>query len=611
MQDIQRLVNLNKQIRRDIIEMTTAAQSGHPTSALSAVELMSTLLMGGHFHHDRDKLIFSKGHGSPLLYALYHQLGLIRHDELLRYRQIDSLLEGHPVPQVPYVDVATGSLGQGLSMGIGMAIGVERGKSNVKSRVYVLVGDSEFAEGQNYEALQIASHYQLDHLVAILDVNGLGQRGETMLGHEIDVYASRVSSFGWKTYVIEDGHDVEKVHETYVKALSQSRHQPTFIIARTVKGKGIVAWEGLNGFHSKQLSAADAKIAIADLEITEEVQVPTITLPPRQVSEVSAHEADQIRELTYGPFTKDVGTKDVTGGALAAITSVVDRVISLDAEVSNSTSIEVFKTKYPHNFYEMYIAEQNMISVAVGLSARGYIPICTTFASFLSRAFDQIRMAQYSRANLKIVASYAGVVSGMDGPSGMGLEDIALMRSILESVVLYPCDAISACKTLGEMMIHRGISYQRLTREKTPTIYSASDAFPIGGSKVHGVEMKDASYDAVIIAAGITVHEALKAQKIVAEKGKSIVVIDAYSIKPIDAATIVAHAKKTKQIIIVEDHYPYGGLGDAVREVLVAHHVATEFRHLCVTKMPKSGKPSDLLAYEQIDAQAILKQIQQ
>ncbi len=404
MKDEKKLINLNKLIRRDIIEMTTAAQSGHTTSALSAVELMSSLMMGGYFDHTHDKLIFSKGHATPLLYSLYHQLGHISHEELLKYRQFDSNLDGHPVPNLPFVDVATGSLGLGISMAIGM--GLAKKRESAAGKIFVLCGDSEMAEGQIYEALQVASYYHLDNIVMIMDVNKFGQRGETMLRHDIDSHATRVSAFGWNTYVINDGHDIEEITKTYDKSIAITNGQPTCIMARTVKGKGVEMWEGLNGFHSKQLTAEQAKDAIIALQIeVDEVKIPVPTLLPKLSMVLSSQQTEKIRNMSYGPFTKNTGTKEVVGASLSQLVAISDRIISLDAEMSDSTTTEIFNTNHPDHFYEMFVAEQNMISVSVGLSAMGYLPVATTFSSFMFRAFDQIRMAQYSKSNLKIIGT--------------------------------------------------------------------------------------------------------------------------------------------------------------------------------------------------------------
>ncbi|MDP4011046.1 MAG: transketolase [Candidatus Roizmanbacteria bacterium] len=612
--DLKSLTNL---IRYDILTMTTAAGSGHPTSSLSAVELMTALWFDGHFHYDpkdpkyifNDRMIFSKGHAAPLLYALYHAAGWVEHDELLTLRKFTSRFEGHPTTDLPWVDVATGSLGQGLSVGIGMALGikynVKRVTQNVKRepQVYVLMGDSEFSEGQIYEALQVASEYKLNNLIGILDINRLGQRGETMLGWDIKTYEDRIKSFGWNTIVVENGNDLEQTQLAFQNVTRYTLHEnprPTMIMVKTKKGAGISAVEDKDGWHGKplpkdMLENALQELGEVDVEARGEVAKPEkIGLPYEGSTPLSGG-----RDVPT--FDKPTATREAYGAALKLIGDD-ERVVVLDAETSNSTYSETMKQVAPERFFEMFIAEQNMVSVALGISKIGFIPFASSFAAFLSRAYDQIRMCQYSAPNVKIVGSHAGVSIGEDGASQMALEDIAMMRALLHSVVLYPSDPISTIKLVEEMRTHKGISYLRLTRAKTETLYKADEQFPIGGSKVL-IEHDDDK--AVIIAAGITVHEALKAQKLLEEKNIRIAVIDAYSVKPIDTDTILAHAKKTGHVVVVEDHYPDGGLGDAVRQALDGTNV--KFTHLAVTKTPRSGTPAELLRFEEIDAEAIVK----
>lgn len=615
-------------IRYDIITATSTAGSGHPTSSLSAVELMTTLFFSGFFHCDlkhpdffsNDRVIFSKGHASPLLYSLYHAAGAITYDELMKLRTFDSPLEGHPTPRFPFVEVATGSLGQGLSIGLGMTLGIQLRIKNLKlkiermPRVYVLLGDSEMAEGEVWEALQLAAYYKLDNLIGILDINRLGQRGETMLGWDIEQYQKRIASFGWKTVVIDDGHDLQKVHA----AFEHIGNGPTMIIAKTIKGKGVSFLENKDGWHGKavpkdMLETALKEIGEVDLNTrgkikSPEVQMsnlksPAFTKPARPAGGVSAGKQNPNYKL--GDL---VATREAYGDALVALGKTNDDVLVLDGEVSNSTYSERFKKVFPERFFEMFIAEQNMVSAALGLSKIGYQVYASSFAAFLTRALDQLRMAQYSNPNIKLSGSHAGVSIGSDGPSQMALEDLSMARSLLESTVLYPSDAVSGLKLTEQMLDHKGISYIRTTREKTPVIYSNEEKFEIGGSKIHG---SGTGTKALIISAGITVHEALQAQKQLAEEGIETIVLDCYSIKPIDKTSINRLAGEIKNIIVVEDHYPYGGLGEAVTSALGAEALrqCKNFVHLAVHKIPRSGTPEELLRYEEIDAEAIKKAV--
>ena len=612
--DLQNITNL---LRHDILTSTTAAGSGHPSSSSSAVELMTVLWFDGYLHTDfkdpkyifNDRIIFSKGHAAPLLYSLYHAAGQISHDELLTLRRFDSVLEGHPTPRFKFIDVATGSLGQGLSAGLGMAMGIKYKMRNEKLEirnfrepvVWVLLGDSEIAEGQVWEAMELASHYKVNNLVGILDVNRLGQRGETMLGWDLDTYKKRVESFGWNTIVIENGNslkDVQVAFEAINRQLTTDNRQPTMIIAKTKKGAGITSIEDKDNWHGKplpkeMLDDALKELGDVDIKMTAKVEMPEIV-------DVNVMNVDK-GSVT---LTDKMATREAYGEALKAIADN-PYVVVLDAETSNSTFAEKFKNEFPDRFFEMYIAEQNMVSVALGMSKVGFIPFASSFAAFFTRAFDQIRMAQYSDGNVKIAGSHAGVSIGVDGSSQMALEDLAMMRSILNGVVLYPSDAVSTFKLIEEMKKHDGISYIRLTREKTPVLYKENESFPIGGSKVLRSSEND---KAVVIAAGITLHEALKAYDELKTKETNIAVIDAYSVKPIDVDMIVKYAKKTGHIIVVEDHYPDGGLGDAVLKV-IQKIPNIKFAHLAVNKIPRSGTPQELLSWEGIGAAASMKAI--
>mgnify|MGYP005838121713 CR=1 FL=1 len=606
------LQDLTKLIRSDIITSTTKAGSGHPTTSLSAVELMTVLWFGGYLHYDfadpnyifNDRMIFSKGHAAPLLYSLYHAAGKITSDELMSLRTFTSRLEGHPTTELPWVDVATGSLGQGLSVGLGMALAIkyqmkaQKQSPKREPNVWVLMGDSEFAEGQIYEALQLASHYKLNNLIGILDINRLGQRGATMLQWDIDTYQNRLQSFGWNTVVVEDGNSLEAVIEAYKHI--HNNDVPTMILAKTKKGAGVSSVADKDGWHGKALSSEMAEEAITEIGTFDKTLTGTVELPEKAATQDLG--SDSVTMPNISP-SGEMATREGYGEAMKYLAKD-KRVVILDAETSNSTYAEKMKDVAPERFFEMYIAEQNMISVALGMSKIGLTPFASSFAAFLSRAYDQIRMAQYSDPNLKIVGSHAGVSIGEDGSSQMALEDIAMIRALLHSTVLYPSDPVSTIKLVDEMRRHEGLSYLRLTRAKTATLYKPSEDFPIGASKVLRESDNDTT---VIIAAGITVHEALKAHKRLEKAGMSATVIDAYSVKPLDTQTIRTHAEKTGHVVVVEDHYPYGGLGDAVRSALNGMNI--KFTHLCVTKTPRTGTPSELLRFEEIDADAIVKAI--
>ena len=612
--DLEHLKKLCQLIRYDIITSTTTAGSGHTSSALSAVELMTTLFFGG-FLTESDKLIFSKGHAAPLLYSLYHAAGLITYDELMTLRTFNSRLEGHPTPRFPYVEVATGSLGQGLSAAIGMLLGMRLKKLN--NKVFVLLGDSEMAEGQIWEAMQVASYYRLNNLIAILDVNRLGQRGETMLGWDIDAYVKRAQAFGWNTLVVEDGHDINQIYNMYKKvADTYSEPKPTIIIAKTIKGKGVSFMENQNGWHGrpvpkeklqetlKELGEVDLNIRGKTNLTNHKLQITNNNPACRQAGQIQINPKSKIYDLG-----SNYSTREAYGDALVALGEQNDKVVVLDAELSNSTYAEKFTEKFPHRYFEMFIAEQNMISTALGLSKQGFIPFTSTYAAFLTRAFDQIRMSQYSNANLKICGSHCGVSIGPDGPSQMGLEDIAMFSSILNSVILYPSDAVSAFRLTQLMLTTDVITYLRTTREKLPVIYKPEEEFKIGGSKI----LKQSYHDkCVVFTAGVTIHEALKAYNILQKEGINICVVDLYSVKPIDSATINRLIGIIPNVIVVEDHYPYGGLGNAVLSVLdsnVTIKQCNNFIHLCVKKLPRSGTPEELLAYEEIDSAAIVRAV--
>jgi len=605
--EIERLRGLAKLVRYYILVSTTHAGSGHPTSSLSATELMTGLLFGGAYRYDpghpahpnNDRLIFSKGHASPLLYALWAAAGELSEDDLMTYRSFGSRLEGHPTVALPFVEAATGSLGQGLSIGLGIALNAKF-LDKLPYRTYVLLGDSEMAEGSQWEAMQIAAHYGLDNLIGVLDVNRLGQRGETMYGHDLEAYRERISSFGWETISI-DGHSFEEILGAYPQARNASR--PVMIIARTIKGKGVSFVEDADGWHGKALGKEDLERALDELGEVDKSLRGGIARP--EDLRPGARPEGKAGKIDY-PQGEPVATRDAYGNALVRIAAAFPNLVSLDGEVSNSTRAQKFKEAFPGRFFEMYIAEQNMAGAALGLATRGKIPFVSSLAAFLSRAFDQIRMSQYSDGNIKFVGSHAGVSIGQDGPSQMGLEDLAMFRTILNGIVLYPCDAVATEKLVEVCARHKGMSYLRTTRMKTPVIYGREEVFTIGGSKV----LRKSGSDLVtVVAAGVTLHEALAAHEELRKEGIPIRVIDLYSIKPVDEETLTRAARETKAIVTVEDHYPEGGLGDAVRSALAAEDVPVF--SLAVRAKPMSGKPDELLDYEAISRKAIVSKVKE
>jgi len=606
MTDKDTLDKLSKLIRYFILISTTKAGSGHPSSSLSAVELMSTLFFGGFFkfrindikYANNDRIIFSKGHASPLMYALWAAAGALNEEELLTLREFGSRLEGHPTPNFPYAEVATGSLGQGLSIGLGMALNAKY-LNKLPYYTYVLLGDSEMAEGSQWEAIQVAAHYKLDNLIGILDVNRLGQSVATMYGWDIKAYKDRISSFGWETVTI-DGHNIEEIADAYNYALTV-KGKPTMIIAKTIKGKGVRQLEDINGWHGKAIPKEQLEAVLNELGSIDKNIRGGITEPERIVMT-----EEKIKQYDKIPMVKDkIATRKAYGNALVNIFSKYPGMVVLDAEVSNSTFSEIFKKYFPERFFEMYIAEQNMIGTAIGLSIRGKIPFVSTFAAFLSRAFDQIRMSQYSNANIKFVGSHCGVSIGEDGPSQMGLEDIAMFRTLYGSIVLYPSDGISTEKLVEEAAGHFGNVYIRTTRMETPVIYNDKDVFKIGGSKT----IKQSKDDVVTVcAAGITLHEALKAYEELKKENIMIRVIDIYSIKPIDRDNIIRAQEETGAILTVEDHYAEGGLGEAIKSITTRK---SPVYSLAVRKMPRSGKPDELLNYEEISSMAIIDKVKE
>ncbi|SER55206.1 transketolase [Propionibacterium cyclohexanicum] len=598
------VAQLAAQLRVDSIRCSTSAGSGHPSSSMSAADLLA-VLVARHLHYDwdepdnpaNDHLIFSKGHASPLLYSIFKAAGVVSDEELVKgYRRFGERLEGHPTPELPWVDVATGSLGQGLPDGVGIALA---GKylDALDYRTWVLCGDSEFAEGSIWEALDKAGHYHLDNLVVILDVNRLGQRGETELGWDVDAYAARAESFGARAITI-DGHDLTAIDEALGQARSAHDGRPVVIVAKTVKGAGYSAIADQPGWHGKALPTEMAEQAIAELGGVRDLRV----RGPRPAAGEPHTEAAQDAAAPHWELGTKVATRRAYGDALAALSRRDPLVVALDAEVSNSTYAEQIEQVHPERFFEMYIAEQQLVGAATGLAVRGYKPYASTFAAFFTRAFDFIRMGAISHADLRLVGSHAGVEIGADGPSQMALEDLAMMRSVHASTVLYPSDASSTAALVQEMSTQPGISYLRTTRGAYPVLYGPAEQFPIGGSKVVSKHDDDT---VTLVGAGVTLHESLKAAELLASEGIHARVLDMYSIKPLDVEGLrTALGATAGRLVVAEDHHREGGLGEAVIAAL-AGSAPLRLRHLAVEGMPGSGTGPELLAWAGIDAEHI------
>ncbi|MGH3079677.1 MAG: transketolase [Gaiellaceae bacterium] len=588
---------LGQQLRVDAVRASARAGSGHPTSSMSAADLAAVLL-AAHFRYDfddpkdpgNDRLIFSKGHASPLVYGLFRAAGVLSEEEFMTYRQFGSRLEGHPTPSLPWVDVATGSLGQGLPIGVGVGIAGKR-LNRLPFRVWVICGDSEMAEGSMWEAAEHAAFYELDNLTAIIDVNRLGQRGETMHGWDLSSYSKRLEANGWQTIEI-DGHDVEQIDAAYREA-EATTGRPSAVVARTIKGKGYSKVEDQGGWHGKAIT--DAEEAIEELGGVRNI---TVDVPKPEPAESHRFEPTPRDWPTY-EVGSQVATRKAYGEALAALGGEDGEVVALDGEVSNSTFAEIFGDAHPERYFEMFIAEQQMIAAAVGVQLLGWKPFASTFAAFTTRAYDFVRMGAISRATLKLCGSHAGVSIGEDGPSQMGLEDLAAFRAVHGSTVLYPCDGNQTTKLVRTMGELDGISYLRTTRGDTPVVYEPAEEFPVGGSKTLRSSDDD---DVTIVAAGITVHEALDAAETLAGEGISVRVIDCYSVKPIDAETLRGAGTP---IVTAEDHSAEGGLGEAVLAALADSDERPPVSVLAVRELPHSGKPAELLAAAGIDAEAI------
>jgi transketolase len=590
--DLEFARQLGQQLRVDSIRCSTAAGSGHPTSSMSAADLIAVLI-SRHLQYDwnrpkdpnNDHLIYSKGHASPLCYAMFKAVGAITDQELMTFRKFGSRLQGHPTPAIPWVDVATGSLGQGLPIGVGVALAGKR-LDKLPYHVWVLCGDSELAEGSIWEAVDKAGHYNLSNLTAIWDINRLGQRGPTEYEWQLDVYRRRVEAFGCTAIVI-DGHEMAAIDRAYGEALSNA-DKPTVIIARTIKGKGFSEIENKDGWHGKPLPPDMAERAIKELGGIRNLKVKT--QKPERGAAPKRPAATEPVLPTYKKEDK-VPTRKAYGDALLALASIPE-VVAMDGEVSNSTHADEFAHAHPDRFFEMYIAEQQLVATAVGMSVRGYIPFASTFAAFYARAYDFIRMAAISQANIRLCGSHAGTEIGQDGPSQMALEDLASMRAIHSSTVLYPSDPNQTAKLTRIMADTPGIVFMRTTRGAYPTLYGPNESFKVGGSKVLRQSAKD---KVALIGAGVTLHSCLAAADALAAKNIPARVIDLYSVKPVDVRTLREAARVTKgRFVIVEDHYPEGGIGAAVLEAL-AMDPAPRVAHLAVRGLPTSGKPEELM----------------
>ena len=604
------LHNIATQLRIDSIEATTAAGSGHPTSSMSAAELMATLfftVMRLDPRHPEasanDKFILSKGHAAPVLYSVWTELGLFPREHLLTLRKLDSNLEGHPTPELPFVAVPTGSLGQGLSVGLGMAL--QARLAGASYRTYVLMGDGEIAEGSVWEAAAVASHMGVDNLCGIVDVNRLGQSQPTMLQHEMEVYQQRWEAFGWNALVV-DGHDIPQIRAAFANAQA-CQGRPTVILARTLKGKGVTFLEDKNGWHGKAIPAgAEHDAAIAELK---QAFRPTDAAKPRpQMPEPAPQAAPApTTPLPQPNFAvgKEVATREAFGQALAALGKLDPRIVAVDGDVENSTFTQDFQKVEPQRFFEGYIAEQNMAGMAMGLATTGRTPFVSTFACFLSRAADFIRLAGLAQANVKFVGTHAGISIGEDGGSQMGLEDLSTFRALPDSVVLYPSDAVSTWNAIKLVADHQGLAYVRTGRPKASLLYKNEETFALGQAKVLRQSDKDA---ATVVGAGVTLYEALKAYDRLKKEGIAIRVIDLFSVRPVDQKTLLAAARASHNLLLtVEDHHAAGGIGDAVSQAVSPEGVRVI--RLAVNGVPRSGKPDELLHRYKIDADAIVAQV--
>jgi transketolase len=600
-------------LRIHSIRSTTEAGSGHPTTCLSAADILSVLFFYA-LRYDvpnpenplNDQIVLSKGHAAPLLYAAWAEAGAYPVEHLMTLRKIDSDLEGHATPRFRWYGAATGSLGQGLSMAVGVAHALKIDESQAKS--YCVMGDGETAEGSVWEAAAMATYYRLNNLIAIVDVNRLGQSQATMLQHDLGTYAKRWAAFGWHV-VIVDGHDVNQLLNAFDNAF-ELREQPTVILARTLKGKGVASIENQEGWHGKPLPKELAEQAITELAVSDAQYALASKLrvaqPRTSEPGSSSTKAMTVSKIGYEKG-QQVATREAYGDALSALGNGFPGIIVLDGDVKNSTYSEKFLKAFPDRFIECFIAEQNMIGVSIGLALRGKIPFASSFACFLSRAYDFIRMAGVAQANIKLCGSHAGVSIGEDGASQMGLEDLAMMRAIPNALVLYPSDAVSTLHLVKATADYHGVTYMRTSRPKTPVIYDNHEEFPPGGCKVLRSGANDV---ATVVGAGVTLHEALKAYDLLASDGIYIRVIDLYSVKPLDTETLIRCGRETRnRIITVEDHYPEGGIGEAVAAAVCGHGIQVE--RLAVQEIPRSGKPEELLTMFGIDSTAIVHAVRE
>jgi transketolase len=603
------LKNIATRLRIDSLRSTSEAGSGHPTSCCSAADIMAALFFAEMRFDprdpslaDSDRFVLSKGHAAPILYAAWAEAGAFDREELLSLRKLDSDLEGHPTPRLPFVDVATGSLGQGICAAVGSALNARRIQSDY--RTYVLLGDGESAEGSVWEAADVAVMDKLDNLCGITDVNALGQSRATMWRHDMEEFQRRWSAFGWHAIVV-DGHDMSTLLDAYAEARA-TKGRPTMILARTIKGKGVSFVEGKDGWHGRafkkgeELDRALAELqqqletVPAGVDLTREIPKPTVRSRPAGKVEAPAQPSYKLGD--------EVATREAYGTAIVKLGQVDSRVVALDADVKNSTFSEAFEKAFPDRFYENFIAEQAMVGAAMGLAARGAIPFPSTFACFLSRAADFIRMAAISNVGIKLAGSHAGVSIGEDGPSQMALEDLAMCRAQPNMTVLYPCDAVSTEKLMALMAYHPGPAYLRTSRPKTKVIYPNDETFRIGGLKV----LRESSQDvATVIGAGVTVFETLAAYEELKKSGTSIRVVDLYSVSPVDRDALLNAARATGGCLItVEDHYAAGGIGDAVAEAVA--EAGFVVHRLAVREIPRSGKPTELLERFGISARHII-----
>ncbi|MGD9849886.1 MAG: transketolase [Nitrospirales bacterium] len=598
------------QLRIHSIRATTEAGSGHPTSCCSAADIVATLFFSVMRYDpktprnpDNDRFVLSKGHAAPLLYAAWAEAGLFPAQELLKLRTLESDLEGHPTPRLAFVDMATGSLGQGLPVGVGISLN-NKYLDHTSARTYVVLGDGESAEGSVWEAADIAHHFQLDNLCAIVDINRLGQSDPTMLQHDLKAYQARWEGFGWNAICV-DGHNPVELLQAFAEAQKTSG-KPTIILAKTFKGKGIPFAEDHPNWHGKPLNVQQAEEVIDLLTQSISSPPPILTIPPPKAIDRKHGSVQPLPPPPYGP-SDSVATREAFGEALSQLGEVNPLVVALDADVKNSTFTDKFGKRFPDRFFENFIAEQTMVGAAAGLAACGKVPFAATFACFLTRAYDFIRMAAISQSNIKLMGSHVGVSIGEDGPSQMGLEDLAMMAAQPGMVVLYPSDAICAYRLVEHMANHQGMVYMRTGRPKTPILYGPTDTFTIGGSKVLRQSEKD---QLTIVAAGVTVFEALKAYEELKAAGITVRILDLYSVVPIDVQTLQKAAQSTHgRFLTVEDHYLHGGIGDAVLSALSSEGV--KVYKMGIQQIPHSGKPDQLIDHYGISARAIVEKVKQ